>query len=141
MDQDYEVLYTSETRVAVLSKYFAFLAILISCLGLFGLAVYTAERRRKEIGIRKVLGQSVAQVTAMLSSEFIKLVMVSILIAFPIAYLLANDWLSGFAYHISLRPGHFLWAALAALSISLLTVGGQAIRTANRNPVEALKEE
>jgi ABC-type antimicrobial peptide transport system permease subunit len=141
MDLDYEALYASETRVAVLSWYFAGLAILISCLGLFGLAVYSAERRRKEIGIRKVLGQSAAQVTAMLSGEFAKLVLVSILIAFPIAYLLANNWLSAFAYRISLHLGYFFWAALAALSIALLTVGGQAIQAANKNPVEALKEE
>ncbi|RKN80280.1 ABC transporter permease [Ulvibacterium marinum] len=141
MDQDYEALYAAETRVAVLSKYFAGLAILISCLGLFGLAVYTTERRRKEIGIRKVLGQSAVQVVAMLSGDFAKLVLVSILIAFPIAYLLANDWLSGFAYRIPLHPGYFFWAALAALSIALLTVGSQAFCAANKNPVEALKEE
>ncbi|WP_422080524.1 ABC transporter permease [Ulvibacterium sp.] len=141
MDQDYQKLYASETRVAVLSRYFAGLAILISCLGIFGLAVYSAERRQKEVGIRKVLGQSAVQVVAMLSGEFVKLVLVSMLIAFPIVYLLANNWLSGFAYSVRLHPAYFYSAALAAMAIAIMTVIGQAIRAANRNPVEALKEE
>lgn len=141
MDDDYQALYESENRVATLSKYFAGLAVLISCLGLFGLATFTAVRRRKEIGIRKVLGQSTAEVTLMLSSEFAKLVLVSILIALPIAYLLTQTWLSGFAYRIPLQFWYFLGAGSVALLVALLTVGSQAMRAANRNPVEALKEE
>ncbi|MEM9143126.1 MAG: FtsX-like permease family protein, partial [Bacteroidota bacterium] len=141
MDEDYRSLYESEQRVATLSKYFAGLAILISCLGLFGLATFTAERRRKEISIRKVLGQSASQVTVMLSSEFAKLVLVSILIALPIAYVLAQNWLSGFAYRIPLQLWYFLGAGLLALCIAMITVGSQAIGAANRNPVEGLRDE
>lgn len=141
LNESYQALYESEQRVATLSKYFAGLAILISCLGLFGLATFTAERRRKEIGIRKVLGQSAAQVTIMLTSEFAKLVLIAVLIALPIAYLLASNWLSGFAYRIPLQVWYFLGAGLVALAVALLTVGSQAINAANRNPVDGLREE
>ncbi|WP_299533458.1 ABC transporter permease [Ulvibacterium sp.] len=141
LDDNYKALYESEQRVATLSKYFAGMAILISCLGLFGLAIFTAERRRKEISIRKVLGQSATQVTVMLSSEFAKLVLVSILVALPLAYLLVKNWLSGFAYRISLDVWYFLAAGLVALGIAMLTVGSQAIGAANKNPVEGLREE
>ncbi len=141
MDDDYQALYESESRVAVLSKYFAGLAILISCLGLFGLATFNAERRRKEISIRKVLGQSAAQVTAMLSGDFAKLVLTSTLIALPVAYLLMHNWLSGFAYRIPLHIGYFFGAGGVALLVALLTVGSQAIRAANNNPVDGLRDE
>ncbi len=141
LDDNYKALYASEQRVATLSKYFAGMAILISCLGLFGLAMFTSERRKKEISVRKVLGQTVTQVTVMLSNEFAKLVLVAILIALPIAYLLANNWLSGFAYHIPLQAWYFLGAGLAALLVAMLTVGSQAIQAANRNPVDGLREE
>ncbi|MEO1010440.1 MAG: ABC transporter permease [Bacteroidota bacterium] len=141
LDTDYQALYSAEQRVAALSQYFAGLAILISCLGLFGLAMFTAERRRKEISIRKVLGQNAAQVTVMLSGEFAKLVLVAILIALPMAYILAQNWLSGFAYRITLQLWYFLGAGLLALCIAMLTVGSQAIGAANRNPVEGLREE
>ncbi|MET2985356.1 ABC transporter permease [Aureibaculum conchae] len=140
LDENYNALYESEQRVATLSKYFAGMAILISCLGLFGLAIFTAERRRKEISIRKVLGQTASQVTVMLSSEFAKLVLISIVIALPIAYLLANNWLSGFAYRIPLQIWYFLGAGVVALLVAILTVGSQAIRAANKNPVDALRE-
>ncbi|MFK5973103.1 MAG: FtsX-like permease family protein, partial [Flavobacteriaceae bacterium] len=134
-------LYESEKRVATLSKYFAGLATLISCLGLFGLAIFTAERRRKEISIRKVLGQSAAQVAVMLSGEFAKLVLISVLIALPIAYILANNWLSGFAYRIPLQLWYFLGAGLLALLVAMLTVGSQAINAANKSPIDGLREE
>ncbi|WP_422082906.1 ABC transporter permease [Ulvibacterium sp.] len=141
MDDDYQTLYESESRVAVLSKYFAGLAILISCLGLFGLATFNAERRRKEIGIRKVLGQTAAQIAVMMSGEFAKLVLVSIVIALPIAYLLTSNWLTGFAHHIPLHFWYFLAAGGVVLGIAMLTVGGQSIRAANYNPIEGLREE
>ncbi len=141
LDESYQALYESERRVAILSKYFAGLAIIISCLGLFGLAIFTTQRRKKEISIRKVLGQSATQVTVMLSSEFAKLVLISILIALPIAYLLANNWLSGFAYRIPLQLWYFVGAGLVALVVAMLTVGSQAIRAANKNPVNALRDE
>lgn len=141
LDDNYRALYASEQRIGTLSKYFSSLAILISCLGLFGLALFTAERRRKEISIRKVLGQTVTQVTVMLSSEFAKLVMISIVIALPISYLLAHDWLLGFAYHIPLKIWYFIGAGLVALALALITVGSQAVQAANRNPVDGLREE
>ncbi len=141
LDDQYEELYRSEQRVSTLSKYFGAMAIIISCLGLFGLAAFSAERRKKEISIRKVLGQTVSQVTIMLSSEFIKLVLISIAISLPIAYLLATNWLSQFAYKISLHFGYFIGAGLLAILVALLTVGSQAINAANKNPVHALKDD
>lgn len=141
LDNQYQELYLSEQRVSTLSKYFAAMAIIISCLGLFGLAAFSAERRRKEISIRKVLGQTVSQVTVMLSSEFMKLVFISILIALPIAYLLATNWLSQFAYKISLHAGYFIGAGVIAILVAVFTVGSQAINAANKNPVHALKDE
>jgi ABC-type antimicrobial peptide transport system permease subunit len=141
LDQTYAAQYAAEQRVSTLAKYFAGLAILISCLGLFGLATFNAERRRKEISIRKVLGQSATQVTIMLSTEFAKLVVISIVIALPIAYLLVNNWLSDFAYRIPLHLWYFLVAGLITLTIAMLTVGGQAIKAANINPVDGLRDE
>ena len=141
LDQEYAALHTSEQKVSTLSKYFAGLAILISSLGLFGLAAFTAERRRKEISIRKVLGQSVTQVTLMLTSEFTKLVLAAIIVAVPIAYLLTDNWLSGFAYRIPLRFWYFLSAGLLAFFIAFATVGSQALNAANKNPVDGLRNE
>ncbi len=141
LDDNYQALYESEKRVAVLSKYFAGLATLISCLGLFGLVIFMTQRRGKEISIRKVLGQSATQVTVMLSREFAKLILISVMIALPIAYLLANNWLSGFAYRIQLHVWYFVCAGVVALSIALLTVGSQAINAANKNPVDGLRDE
>ncbi len=141
LDNQYQELYQSEQRVSTLSKYFAGMAILISCLGLFGLAAFSAERRKKEISIRKVLGQTVSQVTVMLSGEFMKLVFISIVIALPIAYLLATNWLSQFAYSISLHAGYFISAGVVAILVAVLTVGSQAMNAANKNPVHALKDE
>ncbi|SHG56964.1 ABC transporter permease [Flagellimonas flava] len=141
LDKDFQELYNSEQRVATLSKYFAGLAILISCLGLFGLVIFSTERRRKEISIRKVLGQEASQITLMLSSEFAKLVLTSAIIAIPIAYMLISNWLSTFSYHISLNLWYFLSAGLIAMLIAMLTVGSQAISAANKNPVGGLREE
>ena len=138
---EYQALYTSETQVAKLSGYFAGLAIIISCLGLLGLASFTVERKRKEIGIRKVLGQSVMNITFMLSTEFTKLVLISAFIVLPLAYLIANNWLANFAYRISLNFWYFLGAGLLALLIAILTVGSQTIRGAKTNPIEALRNE
>jgi putative ABC transport system permease protein len=141
LDNNFQAQYVAEQRVVILSKYFAGLAILISCLGLFGLAAFTAERRKKEISIRKVLGQNAAQAVTMLSNEFAKLVLVSILIALPIAYILANNWLSGFAYRIPLKFWYFLGAGAMALLVAIMTVGSQAVNAAGRNPVDGLREE
>ena len=141
LDQTYAAQYAAEQQVSILAKYFAGLAILISCLGLFGLATFSAERRSKEISIRKVLGQSSSQIAFMLSNEFAKPVLISVVIALPVAYLLVNDWLSGFAYRIPLHVWYFGMAGLLALSVAIMTVGSQAIKAAQNNPIIGLRDE
>ncbi|MFT5641776.1 MAG: putative ABC transport system permease protein [Cyclobacteriaceae bacterium] len=141
LDQSYQELYSSEKRVGTLSAYFAGFAILISCLGLFGLAAFTAERRLKEIGIRKVLGASTTQIVLMLSNDFTKLVLLSIVLALPISYYFMNQWLDNFAYKIDLSIWIFVSAAMLSLAIAWLTVGYQAIKAANVNPAKCLKDE
>ena len=117
------------------------LAIFIACLGLFGLASFTAEQRTKEIGIRKALGASVSNIVIRLSMEFTKWVLVANIIAWPIAYFAVDRWLQNFAYRISIGIGTFITAALSAFVIAWLTVGYQAIKAARANPVEALRYE
>jgi len=141
LDEEYQAQYNSEKRVATLSKYFAGLAIVISCLGLFGLAAFTAERRLKEIGIRKVLGSSSLGIVYLLSSDFTKVVVVSIAIALPISYFITEQWLAGFAFRITLLWWYFVGAGFLAISIAWLTVGMQAIKAAMINPVQCLKDE
>lgn len=140
-DLEFSKLYKSEEIVGKLSYYFALFAILISCLGLFGLAAFTAEQRTKEIGIRKVLGASVSGVVSLLSKDFVKLVLVAIVIACPIAWWAMNNWLAGFAYQITMEWWMFAAAGLAAVIIALLTVSFQAVRAAVVNPVESLRDE
>jgi ABC-type antimicrobial peptide transport system permease subunit len=127
--------------VAALSNYFAVLAILISCLGLLGLAAFTAQRRRKEISIRKVLGASQAGIALLLSGEFTRLVLVAVAIALPVSYLLARKWLDSFAYRVDLAWWHFAGAGLLAILIAWLTVVGQAVNAARTNPVKALNQD
>jgi putative ABC transport system permease protein len=141
LDHDYQALYSSEKRVAVLSRYFAAIAILISCLGLFGLAAFTAQRRQKEIGIRKIVGASVSGLVAMLSKDFLKLVVIALLLAFPLSWWAMNLWLQGFAYRISIRPAVFLVAGASIILITILTVSFQAIKAAIANPVKSLRNE
>ncbi|WP_353718506.1 ABC transporter permease [Dyadobacter sp. 676] len=141
LDYDYQVQYASEQLVAQLARYFAALAILISCLGLFGLAAFTAERRRKEIGVRKVLGATTGSVVAMLSREFLMLVSVAIAIACPLAWWLTERWLGQFAYHIQTGAGIFAGAALAMTVITLATISFQSVRAALANPTQSLKSE
>lgn len=141
IDQDYQAQYYAEERVATLSKYFAALAILISCLGLFGLAAFTAEKRLKEVGIRKVLGASEARIVYLLSGDFTKTVFIAILLALPVSYFVASTWLGGFAYKIPLEWWYFIAAGLLALSIAWLTVSSQAWKAARINPTECLKDE
>ncbi len=141
LDEEYQVLYAAEQRVAVLARYFAGVAILISCLGLFGLAAFTAERRQKEIGVRKVLGASRANIVYLLSSDFTKLVVVAISIALPLSYLVVKQWLNNFEYRIDLEWWYFVGAGLAALVIAWLTVSTQAVKAASVNPVHSLKDE
>ncbi len=141
IDQDYQALYTSEERVGVLSRYFSGLAILISCLGLFGLAAFTTERRMKEIGIRKVLGAGSFKIVYLLSNDFTKMVLISIIIALPISYFAVQNWLEGFAFRIDLQWWFFAGAGLLAMLIAWLTVSLHTIKAAAVNPVECLKDE
>ncbi|MCE6992439.1 ABC transporter permease [Dyadobacter sp. CY323] len=140
-DQEYEAKFRSEERIGKLARVFAVLAVFISCLGLFGLAAYTAEQRTKEIGIRKALGASVSQMWAMLSKEFIYLVLLSCVIASPIALYFLNDWLKKYEYHIELSWVVFAISAFLAVIITLLTVSFQAIKAALMNPVKSLRSE
>jgi predicted permease len=139
LDQSYQAIYTSENQVSLLSRYFAGLAILISCLGLFGLAAFTAQRRNKEIGIRKVLGATVATIVVMLSKDFLKLVGIAILIAFPLAWWMTSQWLKGFAYSIHIGPGIFIAAAVAIILITFVTISFQSVKAALADPVKSLK--
>lgn len=141
LDDDYQVLYASEQRVTVLSRYFAGLAILISCLGLFGLAAFTAERRLKEIGIRKVLGSTDWGIAYLLSNDFTKMVVTAIVIALPLSYFIAKNWLESFAYRIDLELWYFIGAGLVALLIAWFTVGLQTVKAAKVNPTQCLKDE
>ena len=141
LDNAYQAQYVSEQRVSALSKYFAGLAILISCLGLFGLATFNAETRTKEIGIRKVLGASGANVMYLLSKDFFKLILISVLIAFPLAWWAMHSWLSSYAYKINIGIGVFVIAFSAIVLLTLLTVSFQAIKAAIANPVKSLRTE
>ena len=141
VDADYQELYAAEQRVSTLSRYFAGLGILISCLGLFGLAAFTAERRTKEIGIRKALGSGRLGIVYLLSRDFSKTVLVAILIAIPGSYLLARQWLSGFAFRIDLHWWYFAGVGVLVLLIAWITVSLQTFRAARVNPVECLRSE
>ena len=141
MDDLFNKTYAAEQKTGTILNIFAILTIFVACLGLFGLATYTAEQRKKEIGIRKVLGASVTQVTQMLSKQFLKLVLISSLIAFPVAWWGMNKWLQNFAYRIDISWWVFAIAGLAALVIALLTVSFQAIKAAVANPVKSLRTE
>jgi len=141
VDESYARQYAAEQRVSSLSRYFAGIAIIISCLGLFGLAAFTAERKKKEIGIRKVLGANVMHIIGLLTGEFSRLVIVSILIGLPLAYFMLRNWLDRFEFHIHLSPWVFVGAGLLVLVISWLTVGSQAYRSAVVNPSDCLRDE
>jgi putative ABC transport system permease protein len=141
VDEEYLLKFGQEERIGKLSGVFAVLAIFISCLGLFGLASYVAEQRAKEIGIRKVLGASVAKIWKMLAGDFLVLVAISCLIATPISYYLMNSWLIKFEYRTGISWWIFLGTVIGALIITMMTVSYQAIRVARTNPVETLKSE
>jgi putative ABC transport system permease protein len=121
--------------------YFSFLAVLIGCLGLFGMASFTAEQRTKEIGIRKVLGASVPGIIRLLAKEFMLLVILANLIALPVAYFAMNRWLQGFAYRMDIHAWVFVLSAALSLTIALVTVSYQAVRAALANPVDSLRYE
>jgi putative ABC transport system permease protein len=141
MDEEYARKFRNEKRIGSLAGLFAGLTIFISCLGLFGLSTYMAENRIKEIGVRKVLGASVLNITALLSRDFLKLVVISILIASPIAWWMMNSWLEGYAYKISISVWIFAIAGLGAMSIALLTISFQSVKAAIANPIKNLRSE
>jgi putative ABC transport system permease protein len=141
MDEDIQKQYIEENTLKKISNSFTVLAILISCLGLFGLAMFTAQQRIKEIGVRKVLGASVTGIATMLTRDFLKLVFISILIASPVAWWAMNKWLQDFAYKTDISWWVFVLAGVAALIIALITVSFQAIKAAIANPVKSLRSE
>ncbi len=141
LDKDFQKNYDAENKLAAIVGDFTIIAILISCLGLFGLATFSAEQRIKEIGVRKVLGASVTSIVALLSKDFLKLVAIAVLIASPIAWLTMNKWLQSFAYRTNISWTVFLITTLAAMLIALLTISFQAIRAAISNPVKSLRTE
>jgi putative ABC transport system permease protein len=141
LDQDFEALYRAEARQAQMFTFFSALAILIACMGLFGLASFTTERRTKEIGIRKTIGGSVADIVLLISGEFGKLVLVANLVAWPLAYFLMQRWLASFAYRIDMSLWVFVASALGAFLIAYVTVGSVAARAATRKPINALRYE
>jgi putative ABC transport system permease protein len=141
MDELYSKTYTAEQKTSRILNIFTILTILVACLGLFGLTTYTAEQRAKEIGIRKVLGASVTQLTSMLSKQFIKLVLIACIIAFPLSYWVMHQWLLDFAYRIHLNVWVFVASGGAAVLIALCTVSIQSIKAALANPVKTLRSE
>jgi putative ABC transport system permease protein len=141
LDTHIQSLYTSEEHTASTAKVFSLLAIFVACLGLFGLAASIAERRTKEIGIRKVLGASVSGIARLLTSDFLKLVIISMLIASPIAWYMMNKWLTAFSYRINVNAWAFIIAGALAIVFALLTISSHAIKAAMANPVKSLRSE
>ena len=141
VDQEYAKKFDDEKRTGQMVTLFTLLTIFISCLGLFGLASYMAETRIKEIGVRKVLGASVRSITTLLSVDFLKLVLISIVVAIPVSWYVMSDWLEGFAYRITISWWIFVLAGFSALIIAFVTVSFQAIRAARANPIKSLRTE
>ncbi|WPR76243.1 ABC transporter permease [Algoriphagus sp. NG3] len=141
MDEDYQSLYASEQRVSKLAKYFGVMAIFLSCLGLVGLAAFTAEKRKKEIGVRKVMGASTFGILRLVSKDFVRLVLISIAIAVPLAWYFADNWLKTYAYQTHLSWWIFAGSGILLVIIAVITVGAQAYKAASENPVNSLKSE
>jgi len=141
MDDEFNNIYRTERRMGGISLSFSLLAIFIACLGLFGLTAYAAEQRTREIGIRKVLGASVTGIIRLLSKDFLRLVVISAVISFPLAWWAMHTWLQDFAYRITIGWEIFAVAAVIAVGIALLTVSFQAVRAALANPVKSLRSE
>lgn len=141
LDTSYESLYAAEKRIGILSRYFAAIAILISCLGLFGLATFTSERRVKEIGIRKIMGASTTGIVTLLTADFTKMVLLAVMISIPVSYYLGFQWLQNFAYRIDLEWWYFAAAGVSALLIAWLTIVTQTLKAARVNSAECLRSE
>jgi ABC-type antimicrobial peptide transport system permease subunit len=141
VDDQFNQIFQNEQLISKLSRVFAALAIIISCLGLFGLAAYTAERRTKEIGVRKVLGASVTSITTLLSKDFLQLVFISCIVAFPVAWWIMNNWLQNYKYRVQISWWIFLAAGISAILIALITISFQSVKAAIANPVKSLRSE
>jgi putative ABC transport system permease protein len=141
MDENFEKLYESEQRQSAIFTVFAFIAIFIACLGLFGLSAFSITQRIKEIGIRKVLGATIPNIVGLLSKDFLKLVAISAVIAFPVAWYAMNSWLQDFAYRTSISWWIFIIAGLVAAGIAFFTISFQAVKAAITNPVKNLRTE
>jgi len=141
VDDQFNEMVSNETQVTKVSGVFAALAIIISCLGLFGLATYTAERRIKEIGVRKVLGAGVTGITTLLSKDFLQLVVVACLVAFPFAWWIMHNWLQHYEYRIEISWWIFFAAGVSAILIALVTISFQSIKAAMANPIKSLRTE
>ena len=141
LDDKMDRLYVSEVRMSDLFKVFTQLALIISCLGLFGLSAYSAQQRTKEVGVRKVLGASVPALVVLLSKEFIRLVFIAFVLAGPVAYFAMNRWLESFAYRVEVGPMVFVITLVSVLVIAWMSVSYQAIRAARANPVQSLRYE
>lgn len=141
MDDDFKKLYESENRTSKVFNIFSAIAILLACLGLFGLSTYSVRQRRKEIGIRKVLGASTGKITLLLSNNFLKMVMIAIIIATPLTWIIMNEWLNDFAYRIPISWWMFVFSGVVALIIAMITVSFQTIKAAVSNPVNSLRTE
>jgi putative ABC transport system permease protein len=141
LDDDFNLQYKTETNLARLISLFSILTILVACLGLFGLTAYITMKRTREIGIRKVLGATTGSVAGMLSKDFLKLVVIAILISVPVSWWMMNKWLEDFAYRINIPVWAFVLAGISALLIAMVTVSFQAIKAALANPVKSLRSE
>ena len=141
LDERIADFYKAEQKEGTIINTASLISIFIACLGLFGLASYSAQQRIKEIGIRKVLGASVSEITFLFSGNFIKLVIISAVIALPLAFYFMQKWLNGFAYRVELGLAEVLISCLAALSISLITISYQAIKAAKSNPINSIRAE
>jgi putative ABC transport system permease protein len=141
LDEDFQKNYAADERLSVLIRYFTGMAILISCLGLFGLASFSAEQRIREIGIRKVLGANIGGIVLMLTRDFLKLVVIAMLIASPVAWLIMHRWLQDFAYQTPISWVVFLITFVATMAITMATISYHAIRAGMSNPVKSLKTE
>ena len=141
VDEEYNHKFNEEVLIGKLAGIFAGLTIFISCLGLFGLAAFVAEQRTKEIGVRKVLGATETQIWVLLSKDFILLVIISCVIASPVSLYFLQKWLMNYDYRISIGPGVFIISALAAITVTLITISFQSIKAALANPVKSLKSE
>jgi putative ABC transport system permease protein len=141
LDESFSAQYQADQNFGQLFTFFSCLAICIACLGLFGLSTFMAQQRIKEIGVRKVLGSSISGIVILLSKDFIKLILIAIVIAIPLCWWAMNHWLQGFAYRITIGPVVFIEAGMAALSIALVTMAWQSVKAAMSNPISSLRNE